>query len=231
MKKIWGILLALALFALGTAVMAEGAVLTVRGTGVVSLEADTATITLGVREMAKDVATAQSAVNEKMASVVDKLTEMGIAMSDIHTSSISIYPEYNYEEANNPVIGYTAENTISARTGDTENVGRYIDAAFDAGANTFSDISFSASDSKQENNEALALAIQHACSKAEAMAEAAGGKLGALISISEADYSYADNGAYYAKEAAADTGAGTAVYASPLEVSATVTMQFEIEAQ
>ena len=129
------------------------------------------------------------------------------------------------------MVWYTAETSISVTTSDTENVGKYIDAAFEAGASTFSDISFSASDTTEESNQALKLAIERAFDKASAMAEAAGMKLGELVSISEAEYSYADNGAYYAKEeVVTDAGAGTEVYASTLQVSATVSVQFALQA-
>ena len=80
-------------------------------------------------------------------------------------------------------------------------------------------------------SQALKLAIERAFDKASAMAEAAGMKLGELVSISEAEYSYADNGAYYAKEeVVTDAGAGTEVYASTLQVSATVSVQFALQA-
>ena len=144
MKKIVVMLLVLSLLGSCVLALAEPAVLTVRGVGVVNLNADAASITMGVREIAEDVTSAQATVNRKIASVIEKMKEMGIEAKDIHTNYISIYPEYDYNDAKNPVVGYTAETSISVTTSDTENVGKYIDAAFEAGANTFSDISFSA---------------------------------------------------------------------------------------
>jgi len=229
MKKIVTLLLA-AMLMLAFAAHAEPARLTVRGTGVVSLNADTATIVLGVREVSEDVVDAQAVVNEKLAKVVDALKEAGIDMSDIHTNSISIYPEYNYDVSSTPVVGYSAENSISVQTTDTENVGKYIDTAFEAGANTFIDVSFSASDNSAESNQALTLAINNAVEKAKVMAEALGSGLGALVSVSEAEYSYVSDDAAYAKAETADSGAGTEIYASPLQVSATVIVQFELDA-
>ena len=101
-----------------------------------------------------------------------------------------------------------------------------IERCAEAGANVFYDISFSASDTVEANNQALVLAIEHARNKAQVMAEAAGMKLGEVLSISEADYSYAENGALYAKAESATDAAGTQVYASPLKVSATVIVEF-----
>lgn len=229
MKRTIVLLVVAAMLLMGASAMADTATLSVRGNGVVTLEADTATITLGVRSVSKDVTTAQSAVNAGIASVIEALEGAGIAPADIHTQSISIYPDYNYDDNSNPIAGYTAENMISAKTTDIEKVGAVIDAAFLAGANIFNDIAFSASDASEENDQALRLAIQHAREKAQVMAEAAGMKLGAIQSISEEEYGYYGNDVVYAKAESADAGYGTQVFASPLQVSATVTVVFAIE--
>ena len=62
MKKVLCILL-LAVLAAGCA-LADAASLTVQGTGSVSLSADTATITLGIRKYDTDVKAAQQAVED-----------------------------------------------------------------------------------------------------------------------------------------------------------------------
>ena len=229
MKKIIALLVVSCMVLMGVSAVAEPAKLSVRGTGVVNLDADTATVTLGVREVSTDVSTVQASVNEKIASVVEALKAMGIATTDIHTNSISIYPNYNYDDVVERISGYTAENMLSVVTGDIENVGAVIDAAFEAGANVFYDIGFSASDTVSENDQALTLAIEHAHEKAQVMAEAAGMKLGQVLSISEEEYGNVSNGALFAKSEAADEAAGTQVYASPLDVTATVIVEYALE--
>lgn len=239
LKRIVAIALALMLAA-GCA-LAEGAVLTVQGSGAVSLKADTAAISLGIRTFASDVKAAQQAVNRSMDAVIAALTEAGVDSEDIYTSSISIYPEYDYDgdyddeedeedSGSTRIKGYSASNTINVVTSDIDNVGTYIDAAFDAGANTLDDVNFSASNTTEASNEALRLAIADARAKAEVMAEAAGLTLGKVVSMSEGDgYSYSAP-VLYAKNVAAaeDSGAATRVIASKQSVSATVTMQFEM---
>ena len=230
MKRIVFALLIISMIMSCFAALAEAPTLIVRGTGVVNLDADTATITLGVRVASADVATAEATVNDKISAIVGKLTEMGILMSDIHTNSMSIYPDYNYDDASNSIVGYTAENMISVKTTDIDQVGSFIDAAFEVGANTFYDINFSASDSTTENEQALELAIQHAFAKAQVMAAAVGMKLGDVQSISEEDYSFNENGSFYTKAAESDAGDGTQVYAAPLSVTASVVIEFALEA-
>ena len=162
---------------LGAFACAEGATLTVQGTGIVSLDPDTATITLGVRESSADVGEAQALVNEKLTTVIEKLRSMGVKEEDIHTSSIDIYEDYNYDDSDEK--GYAV--TIS----DIENAGKYIDAVFEAGANTFSGIAFSASDTADAKKRALELSVENAREKAEVLAAAAGMKVTGISAIVE----------------------------------------------
>ena len=199
MKKALVIILALIMTLTGAMGLAEAATLNVHGTGVVNADADTATIILGVREVSKDVADAQRAVNTKIESVTQALMDMGIEPEDIHTSSISIYPEYDYDSMDQPIKGYTAENTISVTTRDVEHVGAYIDAAFGAGANAFNDISFSTSDLTDESRQALGLAVENGREKAEVLAAASGMKLGDIKCIVEEPNSYGDFDVRFAK--------------------------------
>ena len=228
MKKALVIILALIMTLTGAMGLAEAATLNVHGTGVVNVDADTATIILGVREVSKDVADAQRAVNTKIESVTQALMDMGIEPEDIHTSSISIYPEYDYDSMDQPIKGYTAENTISVTTRDVEHVGAYIDAAFGAGANAFNDISFSTSDLTDESRQALGLAVENGREKAEVLAAASGMKLGDIKCIVEEPNSYGDFDVRFAKAEAAAGDAGTPVYASKLQVSASVTIEYEL---
>lgn len=232
LKKMICCMLVLAL-AMGCA-LAEGAMLTVQGAGSVTLRADTATIMLGVRKYATDVKEAQQAVNRSMDAVIEALAGAGVAREDMYTSSISIYPEYNYDAANDDenarIKGYTASNSLTIVTEDIESVGAYIDAAFDAGANTLDDVGFRAADTVEASHQALRLAIESAQAKAQVMAEAAGMELGELVSVQEGDSNtygaavpYARNG--MATEAASDK---TQVFAAKQEVTATVTLQYAL---
>ncbi len=231
MKKLFCCVLALAL--LMTCALAEGATLTVKGAGSVSLKSDTATIMLGVRKYATDVKAAQQAVNRNMDAVIAALVEAGVAEEDIYTNSLYIYPEYNYDsnDGEDNIKGYNASNSLTVVTTNIENVGAYIDAAFDAGANNLDDVSFSAADTLEASNQALNLAIESAREKAAVMAEAAGMKLGAVVSLQEEDSFSYDASIPYARNSVATGDAGeadTKVIAAKQQVTATVCMQFEL---
>ena len=78
MKKMFVMLLCLAILALGTgAALAEGTKLTVSGSGTVLVESDLAVVTVGVREASTDVLVAQSTVNEKIAASKQSLLDAG----------------------------------------------------------------------------------------------------------------------------------------------------------
>ena len=227
-------LMALLIMALSVCALAEPAVLTVHGMGTVSMAPDQATIDFGVSRTSVDIAKAQAYVNETLGRVIDSLREMGVQEQDIQTSDISIYEDYSYEASISRAPGKTAyvvENRVSVKISDIDHVGQYIDAVFEAGANTFSGIGFSASDNTSEKTRALELAVADARAKAETLAAAAGMKLGELRAMSDSvnDYYFrsASDGLYAAKEAASDSFANL-VFAADLQVSASVTAEYEL---
>ena len=233
MKRIFAIIAALML--LSVCALAEPVTLTVHGAGVVAMDPDIATITLGVREASKDVSAAQNAVNAKLTAVIDRLGEMGVSPENIHTSSIYIYQDYDYSSSVNgdAQVTYVAENSISVDITDIENAGNYIDAVFQAGANTFNGISFSVSNAEDEQAQALALSVENARKKADTLAAAAGMKVTGMVSLQEDGYSTwgGNNGGdwMYAKaESTADTGA-TRVFADKIQISASVTIEYAME--
>ena len=228
-KSLVAILLALLL--LGAAAMAEDATLTVQGTGVVSLDPDTATITLGVREVSKDVSEAQAAVNRKLTQVVEKLRALGVEDKDIHTSAISIYEDYDSDSFGDRTR-YAAQNTISVTLHDIESAGKTIDAVFEAGANSFSDISFSASDTEAAKKRALELSVESARKKADVLAAAAGMRITGIRSVTEQGTGVYGN--YYERNSLdvamekAEEDAGTPVFSEQIQVSATVTVEYSM---
>lgn len=228
MKKLIAICLVLTLL-LGACAVAEQATLTVQGVGVVTVDADRASVTLGVREIAPEVATAQGAVNAKMDAVYAALKEAGAEDSAIATSGIGIYPNYDYSGEIEQISSYTAYNSVVVTVKDVENVGAYIDAAFAAGANSLDYVEFSAADTAEAADQALALAVQSATKKARTLADAAGVELGAIVEISDnPDASYYDAYRAYAVTKDSGMGAGTQVLPTRQQVTATVSITFAI---
>ena len=233
MKKMFAMLLCLAILALGTgAALAEGTKLTVSGSGTVLVESDLAVVTVGVREASTDVLVAQSTVNEKIAAIKQALLEAGAKESEINTDSINIYANYDYSDNTEVIVGYTANNTLSVRTTDIDNVGALIDAAFAAGANTLDNVQFTVQDDSEAREQALTKAVEDARRKAEVLAAAAGLQIASIESIAESGVYTYDSMRNYAMMDEATTesgGAGTLVQAALVSVDASVSMEFELQ--
>lgn len=233
MKKMFAMLLCLAILALGTgAALAEGTKLTVSGSGTVLVESDLAVVTVGVREASTDVLVAQSTVNEKIAAIKQALLDAGAKESEINTDSINIYANYDYSNNTEVIVGYTANNTLSVRTTDIDNVGALIDAAFAAGANTLDNVQFTVQDDSEAREQALTKAVEDARRKAEVLAAAAGLQIASIESIAESGVYTYDSMRNYAMMDEATTesgGAGTLVQAALVSVDASVSMEFELQ--
>ena len=233
MKKMFVMLLCLAILALGTgAALAEGTKLTVSGSGTVLVESDLAVVTVGVREASTDVLVAQSTVNEKIAAIKQSLLDAGAKESEINTDSINIYANYDYSDNTEVIVGYTANNTLSVRTTDIDDVGALIDAAFAAGANTLDNVQFTVQDDSEAREQALTKAVEDARRKAEVLAAAAGLQIASIESIAESGVYTYDSMRNYAMMDEATTesgGAGTLVQAALVSVDASVSMEFELQ--
>ncbi|HIV30687.1 MAG TPA: SIMPL domain-containing protein [Candidatus Pullichristensenella excrementipullorum] len=234
MKKMFAMLLCLAILALGTgAALAEGTTLSVTGNGTVLVESDLAIVTVGVQETSKDVLEAQSTVNEKIAAIKQALLDTGVEESEINTDSINIYANYDYSDNTEVIVGYTARNSLSVRTTDMDNVGSLIDAAFAAGANTLDNVQFTVQDDTQAREQALTMAVEDARRKADVLASAAGLQVASIERISEGGVSVYDSMRNYAADtvmaAEESGGAGTLVQAALVSVDATVSMEFELQ--
>ena len=234
MKKMFAMLLCLAILALGTgAALADGTKLSVTGSGTVLVESDLAIVTVGVQETSKDVLEAQSTVNEKIAAIKQALLDAGVQESEINTDSINIYANYDYSDNTEVIVGYTARNSLSVRTTDMDNVGSLIDAAFAAGANTLDNVQFTVQDDTQAREQALTMAVEDARRKADVLASAAGLQVASIESISEGGVSVYDSMRNYAADtvmaAKESGGAGTLVQAALVSVDAMVSMEFELQ--
>ena len=232
MKKYITVILAVLLMLTASLAVADTAI-SVTGAGETQVSADAAVVSLGVNVRNKDVLTAQQKVNGIIASIRQALAEEGIPEDCINTDYMNIYAVYDYQGDQEQVQGYNAGSTLAIKVTDIDRVGKVIDCAFAAGANTLNGISFSASDTEAAKAESLKKAVTDARIRAEVLAEAAGLKLTGIETISESGvFSYDNSVGNFtargmAKEEAVDTG--TVVQAAKLIISASVSMTFNAE--
>ena len=124
--------LALGAAALPTAAAAQsplvipvaGTRLDISATGEVSRVPDVAIISAGVvtRQPTASAAIEQNAT--QMARVLAALKRAGVADRDVQTSSVSLNPDYRYQDNQPPQLnGYTASNQVSIRFRDVASAG------------------------------------------------------------------------------------------------------------
>jgi len=104
----------------------------------------------------------------------------------IQTISYTVSPRYSTTAGQtSTIIGYTASNTVQVTTTDLSLIGRLIDTANQAGANSVGNLSFSLQNPEPVMEQALGQAAKQAQSHANAIAAGLGAKTGVVISAQE----------------------------------------------
>ena len=154
------------------------------GQGEVHVAPDRATVMLAVQTEATTAATAATSNARRLRAVLDTLRAVGLTAEQLSTLNYTVYPRYAPNASTPHVVGYTVTNSVRAEVERIADVGKVIDAALAAGANEVSSLSFYSSTEADARRRAIALAVQQARADAEALATAAGGKLGPLVELS-----------------------------------------------
>ena len=200
--------------------------ITVVGNGEARGTPDTATVQLGVQSDGSAAREALTANNTKMQALIAKLKELGVADKDMQTSNLNISPRY--DEKGRDVVGYTVNNMLTVTIRDVSKAGELLDKVVDAGANNIWGMSFTINDPSALQGQARDKAIADARTRAEAMAKAAGGTIGQVISITENIGSAPP--VMYERAMAADQAGGTsaAVQTGEQAINAQVQITFEL---
>jgi uncharacterized protein YggE len=159
--------------------------LSASGLGEVYIVPDIAYINIGVHTEAADVATALSNNSAQAQQVSEALQALNVEVKDIQTTSFNVYPMNTYDATG--VVSstyYAVDNTVYVTVRDLSALGKLLDAVVKSGANTINGISFDVQDKETATAQARDMAIEKAKTEAEAIAKAAGVKLGDLQSIS-----------------------------------------------
>lgn len=164
--------------------------LVVTGEGEKAVPPDLAVVTMSVMRQAATASDALDADNDAMATVIASMKAAGIADRDLQTSGLRIMPQYSNPRSDAAdqtpkITGYQVTNTITVRVRDLDKVGEIIDRSVKLGVNQGGDISFTNDDPSAALTEARKRAVADALARARTLAEAAGVKLGRILSISE----------------------------------------------
>jgi len=204
--------------------------ITVIGEGRVRAQPDIAQVTIGVETVADDVQTAATEAEATMTSLMEVLTEQGIAETDIQTSNYSVYTDqFGAMEATDAEVTYRFSNNVTVIVRDLETIETVLGAVIEAGANHIHGVNFSIEDPSELRKQARAEAVNVAESKAAELAQLNDVEVGQVISISEAVDSM---GPFYNSKAfsmAEGMGGGGPI--SPGELEFTVQLQISYAIQ
>ena len=202
---------------------------------------DTAVIVLSVVTQSQRALDAQQQNARKSDAVIQAVKASAGAGSDVQTSDYSLEPQRNWNGNTMRIVGYEARNTVTVTVTALDSVGAVIDAATQAGANSVESVSFILREGNAARGQALADASKQAMSKAQAMAQALGGRITRVVEEREGGFparpAPSDEISAYSANAnanvsvAGDVARRTPVEAGSLNVRSQVYLVVEVEAR
>ena len=178
--------------------------ISVQWDGEVYVTPDTLILSFRVEETAPTTAEAQKNANEKIDKVKEIIKQYDVESSDIKTTNVNVYEQYDWRDSGRVSLWYTASHTleIKIRKANIENewiASKIISQVSQIGGVLLNNISYDIYDKAPFYKEARKLAMEKAYQKASDLAQYGNVKLGEPISIIEnRSYDYAVSTANYA---------------------------------
>lgn len=203
-------------------------IISVNGEGIVNVEPDRATITVGVVTREKNSAAVQNSNARAAQSVINAIVALGIERRNITTGGYNFSPTYRQVNGRSEIDGYEATNSVTIIVDDLKLVGKIIDAALANGANQINSLNFGLRNRVAAQDEALKLAVLDAKRKAEVAAAALGKNILSVrnVTINSASVNAPRNFKMSRVEDSANFE--TPVESGSLQCSANVHVEFEI---
>lgn len=198
------------------------------GRGDTTIAPTSAAFTVSVTTRAATAAQAAAENAKRLQSTLSWLRSQGLAATDLTTVGYSVGQHYEEQRGRQTPAGFVARNTVRVEVRRLDDLGKIIDAALTGGATEISSPQFLSTHLREGRRAALAEAVREARADAEAIARAAGGSLGRLISANSGVSSpmfRAAGGEIMVTGAM--SGAPTHIMPRDLAVSAQVTARWE----
>lgn len=207
--------------------------ITVTAQGRSSTMPDMATVSLAISTFASSADRALSDNNTRYNRLVQALTGVGIAKSDVQTSSFNLNynppPEPPQKPSPDQRYGYTVQRWLTISVHRLPLVGKAVDAAAGAGVTDVGSVNFTASDSAGQYAQALRNAVAHAYERAKVIAAASGLHALHVKSISEGGANVLVSPRMTADVYRAGPAVPTQIEPSAVETTATVTVTYEAQ--
>lgn len=203
----------------------------ISGEGKVTALPDIATISVGVQTENKSVSAAQKENTSKMNAIIEKIKSLGVAAEDIKTTNYTIYPLYDYPNGQQVSRGYQVSQNVDVKIRNLDSIGNVLAAVAGLGANQVGGVSFTIDEPEELRQQARLKALAAAKKKAQALADAAGIKLGKVVGFSE-DAGYVPTPVFYGKDMAMGMGGGggaaPSIESGSQDVTVNVSVVYEI---
>lgn len=221
-------LLSLVALPTANAATSTGRYLTVNAEGTVKVVPDAVKIMGQVTVVDGTNASALAKANATSAAVRKAILVNGVSTKDIATTSLTVYPEYNYTQDKGSVqIGFRASQSFTVIVKNAANAGAVVDAIATAGGDylQLQGVSPFVLDSSKATESARAAAVKNAKAKAASYAKLIGVKLGKVNYLTEGGASY-NPPIYGVAKAAADSA--TVIDLGTQDVSVSITVQWAL---
>lgn len=204
--------------------------ITVSGLATSDEKTQIATFTAGATAVGSDAKVVREEVDAKVRTLTENLKQFGIPEGDIQTQSTSLYQEqesYYTDGAQRMRPGqWRADNTITVTLRDVSQSQGLLDILNSGELTNVYGPNFSFDDVSDAQDQLLAEAVQDARERADILAQAAGKKVTKVLSISEGGTS---SMIYPTFDRAMSGGGGAGLMPGTEEVSASVTVVFEVK--
>jgi uncharacterized protein YggE len=209
---------------------ADDRYITVTGVGTISVVPDAVRFNATVSALASTNSAALSSASKSASAVRAALKEKGIAVKDIRSANISVYPEYNWtQEAGTKITGYRASQSFDVLVRKAADAGSIIEAVVTAGGDNvqLGGVIPTTLNPSAATEEARAAAVTNAKSKATSYAKLLGTSIGKVLSLEEQSSPVYSSPFPIAKAGAADAAA-VEIDLGQQDVTVTITVRWAL---
>lgn len=187
--------------------------ISVTGSAAMTVAPDKATISMGIEKIGKTAIEARNAATNSVNRMIRELRVLGVKDNKIKTANYYVRANYVTINKKSSISNYTFRYTVNVEIENITDIGRIIDAMYEAGANNMNSVQFGLKNREIIERRLLASAVKNAQMKANVVAIAGGRTLGELQSASVNDV----GGATYESRNAVAMYMAKSADATPLE--------------
>ncbi|MGI9595510.1 MAG: SIMPL domain-containing protein [Acidimicrobiales bacterium] len=201
--------------------------ISVTGTGRMAIDAEIATLQVGVNLTDKNLEDARAAAASKLNEARNHLTSSGVAVADIKTTRLNVHTSFDRSVRRQIYHLTTGFDATIRDLGSAESI---VNELFDVIGDGMDmrGLTFGVEDPSTGRAEAIELAFEDAKAKATHLARLAGVALGPVLAISEAEPAHYEARPMM-RSAVAQSSADIPIEAGELDQRATVSVRWAVD--